>query len=234
MVGALKTRVLRDRVTEDTPELVQQPQPPSWYEPPKAGYDDRGQPGQADERWRYETAGFGIRAGARIVDNIVGLVLGFIAGVVGAVVVGILAAMGVVQGDWETRIGSESGGGFLLSALGGLAYHAISEGLGGASVGKLVCGLRTIGTDGRPCSFASALKRSIAFYVDGLFFGLVAYSAMSKSPLKQRIGDRWASTAVVRGAAVPQTATRGAAGGIVAGAIAWAALLALSTVLKCL
>lgn len=47
-----------------------------------------------------------------------------------------------------------------------------------------------------------ALVRSLAYYIDGFFFGVVAYSTMSKSPLKQRLGDQWGNTAVFRAASV--------------------------------
>ncbi len=213
---------------------MHQPQPPSWYEPPQTpSFDASSQGAQADEQWRHATAGWGIRAGARIIDNIVGLVVGAVGGVIGGVIVGVLGVMGVLGEGWQAELGKQTIGGFVLSAIGAIAYHTLSEGLGGASIGKLVCGLRTIGTDGRPCSIGSALKRSLAFYVDGFFFGLVAYSAMSKSVLNQRIGDRWGDTAVVRAQAVPATAARGAAGGAVIGALVWGTFIALSAILKC-
>jgi uncharacterized RDD family membrane protein YckC len=229
---------LRDFRIDDTHELMHQAQPPSWYQPPEAPLGssphDPHTPGAPDERWRHQTAGWGIRAGARIIDNIVGLVVGAVGGAIGGVIVGVLGAMGVLGENWQALIGQQSAGAFLLSAIGGLSYHTIAEGLGGASIGKLVCGLRTIGTDGRPCSLAGAFKRSLAFYVDGFFFGLVAYSAMSKSVLNQRIGDRWGHTAVVRAPAVPATEVRGAAVGILSGVLVWGALIALSTILKCI
>lgn len=181
-----------------------------------------------------ETAGWGIRAGARIIDTIVGLVVGTVGGAIGGVIVGILGAMGVLGDGWQELLGKETAGAILLSSLGALSYHTLAEGLGGTTVGKLVCGLRTIGADGRPCSIGAALKRNIAFYVDGFFFGLVAYSAMSKSVLNQRIGDRWGHTAVVRASAVPETAARGPTVGVLVGILVWGAVLALSTILKCL
>jgi len=39
--------------------------------------------------------------------------------------------------------------------------------------------------------------RSVAFYLDSLFFGLIAASSMQSSELKQRLGDKWAHTIVV-------------------------------------
>ena len=42
------------------------------------------------------------------------------------------------------------------------------------------------------------MKRNLAYYVDSLFFGLVAYQKMSESPKRQRIGDHWGRTMVVR------------------------------------
>jgi hypothetical protein len=44
--------------------------------------------------------------------------------------------------------------------------------------------------------------------VDGLFFGLVAYSQMQQSAINQRYGDKWADTRVVYSKALPRRAAR--------------------------
>jgi hypothetical protein len=53
-----------------------------------------------------------------------------------------------------------------------------------------------------------ALIRSLAYFIDGLVFGLVGYLEMTKTLMEQRHGDRWAKTLVVRRAQVPEASKR--------------------------
>jgi uncharacterized RDD family membrane protein YckC len=88
---------------------------------------------------------------------------------------------------------------FSMAILGFLAYHTVCEGLYGSSLGKLLLGITVITENQLPCGLAAAAQRSLAMAKDGLFFGLVAAVNMSLSrPLRQRIGDKWAQTLVVR------------------------------------
>lgn len=80
-------------------------------------------------------------------------------------------------------------------------YTAISERLSGATLGKLLTGMRVVAEDGFPIGLRAALLRNLAFPIDALFFGLIAYSAVARSPTGQRVGDGWAKTVVIwRGA----------------------------------
>lgn len=65
-------------------------------------------------------------------------------------------------------------------------------------MGKLCCGIRVVNEDGRPSNLKGALIRTLAYFVDSLFFGMVAWSSMEKSPLNQRYGDKWGKTAVLK------------------------------------
>jgi uncharacterized RDD family membrane protein YckC len=176
---------------------------------------------------------FGIRALAQVVDTLVGIALGLVGGILAAIVLAVMQAMGSVEPGWETRIQAESGlSAYGFSLLATALYHAISEGLGGASVGKLLCGLRVLSEDRSPARFGGTLIRSIAFLVDGLFFGLVAHSAMKGSPMNQRLGDQWGHTIVVRVRTVPASSRRGGglvALGILAGLAVGSLILAVST-----
>ncbi|MFT5459369.1 MAG: putative RDD family membrane protein YckC [Myxococcota bacterium] len=84
-----------------------------------------------------------------------------------------------------------------LSAL--VLYPAVAEWISGATVGKLLTGLRTVQAEprGAPISLQAAALRNLAILVDGFLFGLVAYSAMARSELRQRVGDEWGGTLVV-------------------------------------
>jgi uncharacterized RDD family membrane protein YckC len=85
---------------------------------------------------------------------------------------------------------------FGIGVLLNIVYFAVFETLYGATLGKLILGMRVVKDDGQPCDLGAALVRGGLLYIDGLFFGLVAYGNM-KAPLYQRIGDRSARTLVV-------------------------------------
>ena len=75
-------------------------------------------------------------------------------------------------------------------------YTSLAEWRNGATLGKVLTGteVRTL-SDGPPSLLASVV-RGAAFLVDALFLGLIAYSAMSRSRERQRLGDLWAGTYV--------------------------------------
>jgi uncharacterized RDD family membrane protein YckC len=91
---------------------------------------------------------------------------------------------------------------YVFSALGLLFYHTVMEGMCGATVGKRLLGLVVISSDGEAVGLRAALGRSLAFYVDGLFFGIIAYVSM-EPPLQQRLGDTWNRTLVLKHSTLP-------------------------------
>ncbi len=96
-----------------------------------------------------------------------------------------------------------------LSAL--LTYTALSEALGAATFGKFCTGLRVVRAD-QPdvlIGLGAALIRNLALFVDVQIFGLVAYSTMSRSERRQRLGDHWANTVVVWRGGAPDRGIRG-------------------------
>lgn len=211
--------------------------PPGWYAPP-------GTPGpEANAPWGAGAApgdatllpgGFGIRALAHIVDVVATMIVAAVSGVVGAVSVGVLAAARIVGPDWEHKIAKNTPGTLALGFLAALLYHTFSEGLGGATVGKALCGLRVLTEEREPCTLGKALGRNLAYYIDGLFFGLVAWSSMSKSPMKQRYGDRWAKTIVVHASSMPAATRQSPALGILAGLAAYSLTQVAAVLLKVL
>ncbi len=169
-----------------------------------------------------EPAGFAIRLAARIIDSVARVLLAGVAGFVAAILLAILSAAGVIDAGWQGRTAHPHGPSVIASSLlfgllSSVVYDTACEALGGATFGKAICGLRTIRNDGGPCTFGKALGRSLAYFVDSLFFGLVAWSSMSKSPMAERLGDKWAGTYVIKAATLPKTAERGIAAGIVFG-----------------
>ncbi len=155
-------------------------------------------------------AGFWIRALARLVDVVYGYAVGSVAGIAAAIVLLFLQALSIADPGWARRMSHPYLILILIPAgfVGNLSYHTLCEGIYGASVGKLVCGLRVLSEDQTPCRLGPAFIRSIAYLVDGLVFGLVGYLSMNKTPLSQRHGDHWAKTIVVRRAQVPAESKR--------------------------
>jgi uncharacterized RDD family membrane protein YckC len=60
-------------------------------------------------------------------------------------------------------------------------------------------GIRVLDEDGDDIGFSAAVTRNLLRLIDGLFLYLVGAIFAWSSPLGQRLGDRAASTVVVRG-----------------------------------
>jgi uncharacterized RDD family membrane protein YckC len=158
---------------------------------------------------RLAGAGFWIRALARTVDILVHYGVALVVGIVAVLLVAVGAAIRGVPADATLhRLGETNALNFITALLGGTAVHTFCEGLHGSTIGKRLCGLTVIGEDGRPAGLLAALKRNVAYYLDALFFGFIAARKMAESPLRQRIGDVWAGTQVVRIGDLPPAARR--------------------------
>jgi uncharacterized RDD family membrane protein YckC len=181
------------------------------------------------------SAGFGIRFLARLIDLIFGMVLGLGAGFVAGILIVILNAAGKIDPGWQYRVRQFTFTGFGLSLLGDFLYHFFCEGIHGATLGKLCCGIRVLKQDMKPSSMYGASIRSLAYYIDAFFFGLVGYISMSQSPLNQRYGDVWGKTVVVKVKEVAPESLRSPTYfifGLLAGAGFWALMLMLGIILK--
>ena len=73
------------------------------------------------------------------------------------------------------------------------------EQLSGATFGNGIMGLKPVTLDGGKPTSVQSFKRHLVDMIDMFFFGLVGYLIIKNSPLKQRLGDLWAKTVVVRG-----------------------------------
>ena len=164
---------------------------PAPYPPPNfGGY--AGQPGQLNG------APFGIRFGARLIDLVVHYIVSIVFGFALGIVIAVTAQMKGVP--IETAIAPLRGPtpifSYVLAIVGSACYHAICEGMSGSTLGKRMLGLVVLNEDGYPCDMKGAVVRSLAYFVDALFFGVVAYQAMKRSPKQQRYGDSWGYTMV--------------------------------------
>jgi uncharacterized RDD family membrane protein YckC len=156
--------------------------------------------------------GFWPRAGARIIDLIVHYVVYFAASIFFAIMLGVIATLNHVPTEpLVAKMAAFQFTAFVLAYLGSVAYHTICEAGSGQSLGKLAIGAVVVQEDGAPCGFKPALIRSFAYFVDALFFGIIGYMQMNKTPQQQRYGDTWGHTLVVKKDALPPTS--GASGG---------------------
>lgn len=183
-----------------------------------------------------QTGTFGVRAGARIIDWVVGTMLGFVAGAVGGIILAILAAAGTVDQGWLERVQqNDFGVNILWGLLATVLAEVVSEGIAGATVGKLILGYRVVTVDLQPCTPKAALIRSLAYFIDSFFFGIPAYQSMQNSSHNQRLGDKWADTIVAKAGAIPPRAKRTTglvAVGIIAGLIVHGMVITASVIAK--
>jgi uncharacterized RDD family membrane protein YckC len=146
-----------------------------------------------------EGVGFWPRVAARIMDLVVHMIVSLFTGLF----MGILIAIAAIATNQPTsllleRMAGESFSTFITAIIGLFAYYVVCESVHGSTLGKLILSMVVVQEDGSPCRFKSALIRNLGYYVDGLFFGLIAYSAMNRSSQRQRYGDDWAHTIVCK------------------------------------
>jgi len=148
-----------------------------------------------------------------------------------------LNAGGIIAAGWQHRLHGFSLTSLGFDFLGFIAYHFFCEGIHGATLGKLCCGIRVVTEDGSPSTLKGALIRTLAYFLDSFFFGLVGYSSMQKSPLNQRYGDVWGKTAVFKVKEMApdsqETTTRFILG-LLLGVGCWVVLVATGLILKVL
>jgi uncharacterized RDD family membrane protein YckC len=178
---------------------------------------------------RHETVEFSSRFGARILDVLFLAVIGALSLVV---TISVMLWMARSGEDHSTGLGRYPA--HLIGILNALSFHGICESFAGASPGKLLCGMRVVQLDGKPCSLGKAYIRQALFFVDVICFGLVGYLLMSQSPYNQRLGDRVAGTVVVYTGTLEARRLRSASSvgkvvvGIVAATAACSAMTAVS------
>ena len=150
---------------------------------------------------KFEYVGVGRRAGAVIIDGIIWFIgFGYVMALFTGNTIGIGFDFGVgplYPPSTPVEEGSNAGPAILLFLL-GFAYYVVLEATVGATVGKLVLGVRVTKTDGAPVGWRSSFIRNLLRVVDGIVFYLVAAILVWNSPDRQRLGDRLASTVVVR------------------------------------
>jgi uncharacterized RDD family membrane protein YckC len=90
---------------------------------------------------------------------------------------------------------------FAIVLIGGLtvfhvAYFVLLQRRSGQTPGKHMAGIRVIDRTGATPTGGALIKRTIPLLIE--YFYVLAFIAMMSSPYRQRLGDRWAETYVVK------------------------------------
>jgi len=134
----------------------------------------------------------GRRAVAIIVDTVLLLF-------VSIVIIAITGDVGTVT-TTDTSFEFEASGGGLSTALvviASFAYFIVLEAVMGATLGKLLVGIRVVMLDGSDVTWAASVIRNLFRVIDGFFLYLVGAIIVWNSAKRQRLGDQVARTVVV-------------------------------------
>lgn len=155
---------------------------------------------EASEKRSVVYAGFWIRFLAAIID---GIILGIIGGTIQAVFGGLVGVTFVAAPpqDPTTSAGLFAGlmgTAVILSIAVQIAYYVGLTGAYGATVGKMVLGLKVVDTNGQKIGFGkAALREIVGKWISGLVFGL-GYLWVAFDEKKQGWHDKIAGTYVVK------------------------------------
>jgi uncharacterized RDD family membrane protein YckC len=78
------------------------------------------------------------------------------------------------------------------------AYFILLEGFFSTTPGKIMLGIKIISLNNGSISMKQSLIRNAGRLADGLFMHLVGIIVIIKNPRKQRLGDIWAKTIVIK------------------------------------
>jgi uncharacterized RDD family membrane protein YckC len=136
---------------------------------------------------------------ARMGDRLLALILDSALIVASFIVSGMWAAVrwGGLTENGFSLVGKPALVAFLAMALFTFFYYWLMEGLFGATLGKMILGIRVTAVSGQRCGLKSSLIRNLLRIVDGLFVYLVGFLVALCSKQRQRIGDHLAKTVVV-------------------------------------
>lgn len=150
-------------------------------------------------------AGFMRRAGARIIDLILHSLVTASVGLCIGITLGFMAVLlKTSPAQLTAKLQATNSLDYVFPLMGYTVYHIFCEGFHGATLGKRLFGMHVIQEDGNPCSLGAAVIRSLVFYLDAAFLGLIAAASMRSSELRQRYGDKGAHTVVVERAQLSQ------------------------------
>jgi uncharacterized RDD family membrane protein YckC len=137
--------------------------------------------------------GVGRRLVAVVIDLIV---LGVVNGLIGLIFHS--GSMTNVNGAISYN---SSGPGAALQIIIPFVYYIVMEAIWGATLGKMMLGIRVVKLDGSPISWGESIIRNLLRIIDYIPYFipyLLGAIFIWTSPTRQRLGDRVAKTVVVR------------------------------------
>lgn len=182
---------VQQSTTASNQQFSQQPASPHAGGYQQQGYMNQNVPRQA--QIGLPVVGVGPRAAAVIIDGIIFVVIYYMM----LAVFGGTSVIDTGYGMVEYNTGLTGLPALLYFAI-ALAYYIVLEGKLGATVGKMLLGLKVVAENGSPISYKEATIRTLLRIIDGLFVYLVGAILVWTSPSKQRLGDRAAHTLVIR------------------------------------
>lgn len=143
---------------------------------------------------QVKSANLGIRVLSAILDSLVVSLIWYFTIETWGHVGQIADQASVVAGGDKTLTGFPA---LLVMAI-TAAFWILPEWLMGATLGKLIFGLRVTRLEGGRISFGQSLKRNVLRLIDFFPFYLTGFLVAALTPKRQRLGDLWARTIVVR------------------------------------
>ncbi|NWG28035.1 MAG: RDD family protein [Ignavibacteriaceae bacterium] len=136
---------------------------------------------------------------ARLGDRLLALILDGIVVIAAFILSGMIIALqsGSLTDTGFSLEGTPAILTFTFTTLFALVYFWILEGLFGATLGKMMIGIKVVEKNGAKCNLKSSLIRNLLRIVDGIAFYLVGFFIAIFSKLRQRLGDYLANTVVV-------------------------------------
>jgi len=128
--------------------------------------------------------GVGIRFVSLLIDSII---IGIIIGALGTILGVEMMESGTAPWYWG-----------VFSFIIYIGYYTYLEGSRGQTIGKMITGIKVVREDGRTIDMNQALTRNILRIIDGFIGYLIGAILIWRSDKKQRLGDRWANTVVVK------------------------------------
>jgi len=162
---------------------------------PMFGWDNSQAPVAVEEG--LTGVSFWPRAAARIIDLGVHYLVSVFCGILFVMML-VVASGGHVAPLVLAKLRHTGVTGFVFSLLGIVAYHVVFTTVHGSTVGKIIFSMVVVQEDGSPCRLKGAIVRELGYFVDALFFGIIGYMSMKRTPQEQRYGDEWAHTMVCK------------------------------------
>jgi uncharacterized RDD family membrane protein YckC len=128
-----------------------------------------------------------------------GVGIRFVSLVIDSIIIGIMiGALGTILGVEMMESGTAPWYWGVFSFIIYIGYYTYLEGSRGQTIGKMITRIKVVREDGRPIDMNQALTRNILRIIDGFIGYLIGAILIWRSDKKQRLGDRWAKTVVVK------------------------------------